>query len=800
MDLPNTRPGEPATSAAVSDAQQAAQARVEIWRRMQAYSADEAYTLPVTRIPEAQRLAQAEIDALGQRVRAYTARGDRQAVEALLSGAQQAAAARVQAFRAASAAAAASGPVHTAVAVSDARHEAEARVRDNRERTAVLADRAQRRVADPLVSGTRQSAEAHAQTARRVRSGAVSPEHAVTLGDVPEAQLALRAPVEDSPKRDSVTAVPEVRAAATGIPAVRRPVRARALHFAVRPNMLPPWMEDPVNADMTVPRELVVGTPNRDGTDADGAIDTFLLQRRQGPVPYFTAPQRRNWESQRGTDMRVGMWRREQSIVWPAVVRHTEFEVDHEENAWQEVLRRSREVQENEDWPAKRPRSSAVDDFEEGSHCRPTALLDRSFLKRLAGSSAAAHPPQNFNSSRHTREYEHKATQAWTQHWHMLPNGCLQLERFLIIKGQLFLTHEPQRSQPTVSPRTRIDLPPSLAIFPYIELEQSLRDHDVEVASLKACIDAHTPNTHAAAHTLLNIDYALVHASRQVPSYAELDLPQKLVLLRQEQEQERVSREGLTFVTIASITASGLPDGRQDFGFAPGDSWWQTQAVLKYMTQYWEACGACGAVATDDYARKDYTKWLFQLNADVVDKVAWPLYTGEDYGSLRKRMREEGTLSVLMWPKGLWEASMRARGEVVPQEMKDAYDEEVNWDDGTGWGSIIEGIIVNGDVNVDMIDASSEDPKRDDWTASGWTVWGPIDAWGPIDEISLGGDVNADMIDADVAERTEMDSERLSGRKRRMSDDGVTTSAPTKRTKPQGRKESGCELPPTFLF
>ena len=356
MDPPNTRPGEPATSAAVSDAHQVAQARVEIWRRTQAYSADEAYTLPVTRIPEAQRLAQAETDALGERVRAYTARGDRQAVEALLSGAQQAAAARVQAFRAASTAAAVSGPDHTPVAVSDARQEAEARVGDVRQRTEALVDRGQQRVGDAGVPGARQSAEAYAPASRRVRSGAVSPEPAVARGHVSEAQLTLRAPAEDSPKQDSVTAVPEARAAVSGIPAVRRPVRARALHFAVRPNMLPPWMEDPVNADMTVPRELVVGTPNREGTDADGVIDTFLLQRRQGPVPYFTAPQRRNWESQRGTNLRVAMWRREQGIVWPPVVRQMNFEVDHEEDAWQEVLREHREVQGHQDRPAKRPR------------------------------------------------------------------------------------------------------------------------------------------------------------------------------------------------------------------------------------------------------------------------------------------------------------------------------------------------------------------------------------------------------------------------------------------------------------
>ncbi|KAK1086146.1 hypothetical protein LTR48_003853 [Friedmanniomyces endolithicus] len=540
MDPPNTRPGEPATSAAVSDAHQVAQARVEIWRRTQAYSADEAYTLPVTRIPEAQRLAQAETDALGERVRAYTARGDRQAVEALLSGAQQAAAARVQAFRAASTAAAVSGPDHTPVAVSDARQEAEARVGDVRQRTEALVDRGQQRVGDAGVPGARQSAEAYAPASRRVRSGAVSPEPAVARGHVSEAQLTLRAPAEDSPKQDSVTAVPEARAAVSGIPAVRRPVRARALHFAVRPNMLPPWMEDPVNADMTVPRELVVGTPNREGTDADGVIDTFLLQRRQGPVPYFTAPQRRNWESQRGTNLRVAMWRREQGIVWPPVVRQMNFEVDHEEDAWQEVLREHREVQGHQDRPAKRP-----------------------------------------------------------------------------------------------------------------------------------------------------------------------------------------------------------------------PSWFRMQEILEYATQRWRSFGAWWPEGSDPETRECDPRWTYQLGADAVKKVVWPLATEEAYACLRKRMRLEGTSSVILWPDELWDESARTRAKAGENLMEDVQDEE---------------------------------REREDWAA-----------WGPIDEVSIDGDTNADMVDAEVAERTEMDSERLSGCRQRGSSDSLTTNAPAKGVKPQGRKESGSKSPPTLL-
>ncbi|KAK1811166.1 hypothetical protein LTR12_014463 [Friedmanniomyces endolithicus] len=685
VNLPNTRPGDPATTAAVSDAWQQAQARVEIWRRTQAYSADEAYTWPATRIPEAERLAQAEIDALGER---------------------QAAAARVQASRAASAAAAFSGPVRTAVAVSEVRQEAEARVRDIGQRTAALVDRGQQRVADASVSGARQLAEPFALASRRVRSGAVSPKyHAVTPCDVSEAQLTLRAPVEDPPKRDSVAAVPEVRAAVPGVPAVRQPVRARALHFAVRPNMLPPWMEDPVNADMTVPRELVVGTPNREGTDSNGAIDTFLLHRRQGPIPYFTAPQRRNWESQRGTDLRVAMWSREQGIVWPPVVRQMDFEVDHEEDAWQEVLREHREVQGHQDRPAKRPP-------EINSTMETTLARDAEQL-------------------------------------------LAQTERFLIIKGHLFLTHEPQRSQSTIPSRIRIDLPPSLALYPNIDLEQRLRDHDEEVASLKACIDAHTPDTRAAAHASLSAEYSSLDATRQVAGYAKLDLYRKLIALRQEQEREQQTHGDLTLIAIMEISTSGLPCGQQGYYLSPAASWFRMQEILEYATQRWRSSGAWWPEGPGFEMRECDPRWTYQLGADAVKKVVWPLGTEEAYARLRKRMRKEGTTSVILWPDELWDKSVRTRAKAGENSMEDVQDEE---------------------------------REREDWAA-----------WGPIDGVSINGDTNADMVDAEVAERTEMDSERLSGCRRRVSSDSLTTNAPAKGVKPQGRKESGSESPPTLL-
>ncbi|KAK1057258.1 hypothetical protein LTR74_014309 [Friedmanniomyces endolithicus] len=704
VNLPDTRPGDPATTAAVSDAWQLAQVRVKIWRRTQAYSADEAYTWPATRIPEAERLAQAEIDTLGERVRAYDARGDRRAVEALLSGAQQAAAARVQTFRAASTAAAASGPVHNAVAVSDARQETEARVRDLRQRTGALVDRGQQRAVDAGVPGARQLSEAYAPASRRVRSGAVSPENAAARGDVSGSQLTLRAPAEDPPKRDSVTAVPEARAAVSGIPAVRRPVRARALHFAVRPNMLPPWMEDPVNADMTVPRELVVGTPNREGTDSNGAIDTFLLHRRQGPVPYFTAPQRRNWESQRGTDLRVGMWRREQGIVWPPVVRQMDFEVDHEEDAWQEVLREHREVQGHQDRPAKRP---------------PINTMMETALAQAAGRLLA------------------------------------QIERFLVIKGHLLVMHEPQRWQTTISPRTLLDLPPSLALFSDIELEQSLRDHDEEVASLKACIDAQTSDTRAAAHKSLDVEYGLLDATRQVAGYAKLDLYQKLVALRREQGREQQAHGDLTFIAIMEISTSGLPRGQQGYYLSLTASWFRMQEILEYATQRWRSSGAWWPEGSDPETRECDPRWTYQLGADAVQKVVWPLATEEAYACLRKRMRLEGTSSVVLWPDELWDESVRTRAKAGENLMEDVQDEE---------------------------------REREDWAA-----------WGPIDEVSIDGDTNADMVDAEVAERSEMDSERLSGCRRRVSSDSLTTNAPAKGVKPQGRKESGSRSPPTLL-
>ncbi|KAK0279546.1 hypothetical protein LTR35_008736 [Friedmanniomyces endolithicus] len=310
-----------------------------------------------------------------------------------------------------------------------------------------------------------------------------------------------------------------------------------------------------------------------------------------------------------------------------------------------------------------------------------------------------------------------------------------QIERLLIIKGHLFVTHGPQRWQTTTSPRTRIDLPPSLALFPNTELEQSLRDHDEEVASLKACIDAHTPDTRAVAHASLSAEYSSLHATRQVPGYAKLDLYQKLIVLRREQDREQQTHGDLIFIAIMDISTSGLPHRQQEYRVSPAASWFRVREILEYATQRWRSFDTWYPERLGPDTRECDPRWTYQLGGDAMKKAVWALSTEEDYARLRVRMRKEGTLSVILWPEGLWDESVRTRAKAGENLREDVQDGELEMED--------------------------------------WATWGPIDG------LSIDGDGHVDLIGTDVAEGTEMDSERLSGRK----------NAPAKSLKPQaGRR------------
>ncbi|TKA54395.1 hypothetical protein B0A55_12934 [Friedmanniomyces simplex] len=518
----------------------------------------------------------------------------------------------------------------TGPAVSGAQQLPRAQVEDARERIEALIDRGHRRAIESLFANARQSVEARVRASRAMPPAAAAPGSNVAAGPVSGAQHAPRAGVEGPGTWDSATDTSENGDAPTVGP-------------------------------KRVPRKLVAVTPNRRGKGTNGAIDTFLLHRRPGPEPLLTAQQRWVYESQQATDARVTTWRRREGIVWPEVARHTEFQVDPVEDAWQALL--AEEEEEDQ-------------------------------------------------------------------------------ER---IEGYLFFTHKPQRPPPlALSPRDA-DLPPSLALFPDVELQQYLRDHDKEVATLKACIDAHKVDTKATAHAALNAEYSLLETKRQSASYGTLGLYRKLLVLRQEQALERRTYGDFTLLAITSITASGFPDSQQEYGLPPGASWLRMQTVLNYMTQCWRACGADGAAMIGNHACQD-PKWMYQLGGDAQKKAVWSLVTEEDYAGLRERVRVEKTLSAVMWPECLWEASKRARAKTEEK-------------------------IRTGGVQ-------DEEADENDWTG-----------WEPFDGTCGGGDGYAKFTDADL-EKTEMETERLSGGKPLASNDDASMRVPTKK-KPQGRQEIG---------
>ncbi|KAK5745009.1 hypothetical protein LTR17_001760 [Elasticomyces elasticus] len=187
-----------------------------------------------------------------------------------------------------------------------------------------------------------------------------------------------------------------------------------------------------------------------------------------------------------------------------------------------------------------------------------------------------------------------------------------RIERWLEMNGHLCFTHKPKRHSLLTSPSlTENPQPPSLALFPVVGLDQQLRNHDTELASLNAAIKARKPEAEAAAHILLNEEFARCNSQRQASAFGELNLYQKLMI-----------------------------------------------TYLEYMTQCWHANDHSARLGggTDKTVR-----WAYQLDAQ--DAGVCPLADEKDYARMRKRMHLEKKTSAIMWPEQLWERSQKIRAQ-----------------------------------------------------------------------------------------------------------------------------------------
>lgn len=257
-----------------------------------------------------------------------------------------------------------------------------------------------------------------------------------------------------------------------------------------------------------------------------------------------------------------------------------------------------------------------------------------------------------------------------------------QVEQLLLIEGHLFVTHKPQRPPPIKLRPDQLRLPPSLALYPDVSLEQHLRDHDEEVAALKASIAATLDVTTKSAHVLLDTECAHLGAKCQGTGFEKLALPQKLVVLRRAQAKlDNADEETFAVIAVTAISsASGLPTDQQTYHLPTGISWLGMQQALRDM------------IAGTPVPR--HGAWMYQLANDVTDKGVKPLATDGDYASMRKRLKTEKAASVLIWHQDLWEASQKARAVTrekanrpPPEDDSAEHDGWAVWDPWNGLGS-----------------------------------------------------------------------------------------------------------------
>ncbi|KAK4898384.1 hypothetical protein LTR27_003980 [Elasticomyces elasticus] len=235
-----------------------------------------------------------------------------------------------------------------------------------------------------------------------------------------------------------------------------------------------------------------------------------------------------------------------------------------------------------------------------------------------------------------------------------------RIERWLEMNGHLCFTHKPKRHNLLTSPSlTENPQPPSLALFPVVDLDQHLRNHDAELASLNAAIKARKPEAEAAAHIMLNDEFARCKSQRPASAYGQLNLYQKLMIVRQEQAQDLDIEKEHTLIAITGVNGStGLSTSNQKYYLPVRSSWDFMQTFLEYMTQCWHANDHSARVS----GGMDKTvRWAYQLDAQ--DAGICPLSDEKDYAHMRKRMHLEKKTSAIMWPEQLWERSQKIRAQ-----------------------------------------------------------------------------------------------------------------------------------------
>ncbi|KAK4949566.1 hypothetical protein LTR10_012184 [Elasticomyces elasticus] len=282
----------------------------------------------------------------------------------------------------------------------------------------------------------------------------------------------------------------------------------------------------------------------------------------------------------------------------------------------------------------------------------------------------------------------------------------VRIERWLEMNGHLCFTHKPKRHSSLISPSLiNHSQPPSLALFPVVGLDQHLRNHDAELASLNAVIKARKPEAEAAVHILLNDEFARCNSQRPASAFGQLNLYQKMMIVRQEQARDLEAEEEHTLIAMTGINEdTGLSTSNQKYYLPVRSSWDSMQTCLEYMTSCWHA--------NDHSARlsggtNKIVRWAYQLDAQ--DAGVCPLSDEKDYAHMHKRMRMEKKSSAIMWPEQLWERSQKIRAQAREIKLTVALKVE---DDGWTDSDAFDDMALGSDDLFNMNDETEPTTQR----------------------------------------------------------------------------------------
>lgn len=243
------------------------------------------------------------------------------------------------------------------------------------------------------------------------------------------------------------------------------------------------------------------------------------------------------------------------------------------------------------------------------------------------------------------------------------------------------------RAARSSSPFATSDMPPSLAIYPNVDLASHLQQPDQNFARLgnlriKAATICLEKQVALGANKQLIAEYLQLDVSLRKQGYAKLPLDEKLRVLRTAQQQAREQTEAtFNIAVVRGNETNGTPSDLPRLYLPISMSWAGLQQALQETTKGWQAREEGFA---NGYSMK-FGKWLYLISrSGVPDKIPHSLSTEVAYKTMREILDAPNT-AVVIWHERLWEASQAARALWADICQEEEARTEDDWVKMNGW-------------------------------------------------------------------------------------------------------------------